>query len=271
MAYAAEIAGDYSGKPGYSLYLYCRRDQTDNANNRSSYAWELKQRNYASNTPSWFLDDYIWYVTVGGQAWQGYADCDFRGIGYGGSRSLSTGSSGWFYHDGGGYLNVNFACSHVTSPWGTAQASGTLYSDRIPKPPSPPGTVQFSNITSTTVEAYVPGSDTNNGSPIDHYLLRYSVNSNPEVMPFTDVQPNLATGRIVLTNLIPGVQYYAKAYAHNAMGYIGGPTSSFKTLSGAYAGKDGAFAGCEVKVGVGGTYENAEIYIGSGGSFVKAI
>ncbi len=270
MAYDASIAGDYPSKPGYQLFLYCRRDQTDNANNRSSYAWELKQRNYATNTPSWFLDDYIWYVTVGGQAWQGYADCDFRGIGYGGERSLATGSSGWFGHDSNGYLNISFACSHVTSPWGTAQASGVLYSDRIPKPPSAPGTPTFSNIQTTSVEVYVPGSNTSNGSPIDQYLVRISKNSNPEVAPFSDYNANLATGRVTIPNLDPGAKYYVKAYAHNAMGYTPGPVASFTTLSGAYIGKDGGFPGCEVLVGSGGSFVTAEIYVGSGGSFVKA-
>lgn len=271
MAYDASIAGGYPGKAGYDLFMYCRRDQTDNANNRSSYAWALQQRNWASNTPSWVLDAKIWYAVCGGQAWEGYINCDFRGTGIGGVRNVSSGSTNWIYHDGSGYLNVSFACSHVTGYWGTAEASGVLYSDRIPKPPAPPGAIGFSNITPTSVELYVPGSPDSNGSPIDSYLIRLSKNSNPEVAPFTDYTPNVVTGRVVATGLTPGATYYAKGYAHNAMGYSnGGATTSFKTLSGAYVGKSDVFQGCEVLVGKSSVFVSAEVRIGKDGSFVLA-
>jgi len=268
MAYDAAIAAGYPGKPGYQVYLYVRRDNV--SGNSSSYAWSYEQRNYASNTPSWVLDAKVWYVVVGGQSWSGSINCDFRGIGYGGGRTISSGYTGWIGHDANGYLNVGFACSHVTGYWGTAEASGVLYTDRIPKPPAPPGGAQFSLITPTTARAYVPGSPDSNGSPVDHYLLRISKNSNPEIQPFTDYQPNPNTGVQDLTGLTPGVTYYARTYAHNAMGYTAGPTTSFKTLSGAYVGMNNIFQGTEVLVGSGGSFKTAELYIGKGGAFVLA-
>ena len=270
MAYDAAIAGDYPVKPGYRVYLYIRRDQTDNGNNRSTYAWDYQQQNYATNTPSWVLDAKIWYVAINGTAWQGNINCDFRGIGYGGARGISSGYTGWIGHDGNGYLNVSFACSHVTGYWGTAEASGVLYSDRIPKPPSAPGGASYSLITPTTARATFGGSGNNNGATIDQYLFRYSKNANPETPPFTDISVSVGSLVADMTGLTPGVDYYGRTYAHNSMGWTAGPTTSFKTLSGAYVGMSSIFQGTEVLVGSGGTFKTAELYVGKGGAFVLA-
>lgn len=271
MAYDAWITGVYSGRAGYDIAMYCRREAVDNPGNNSTYYWALYQRNLASNTPSYQLDARTWYTTVYNFSFSGSANCDFRGIGYGGSRMIGSGYTGWITHDAAGYLNVGFAASHATGYWGTASASGVLYTDRIPKVPGAPGAIQASMITPTSVRLYVPGTSENNGSTIDAYVIRFSVNANPDVAPYYDVVPNINTGVYDQGGLTPGMRYYTRGFARNAMGYgPGGPISSFQTLSGAYVGMNNIMQGVEVLVGSGGSFKTAEMYIGKDGEYVLA-
>lgn len=267
MSYDASVSGGYPSKAGFGMYLYVRRDQTDNPNNRSTYAWSLSQtRNNAY--VSWELTSRAWNLSVGPSSANGSSNCDFRAVPNGGERLLATGSTDWIGHDSNGYLNVTFAFQHpYGSSWGTAAGSSVLYTDRIPKDPAAPGVPSYSLITPTTARATFTGSTNDNGAPITQQKLRLSVNSNPDTMPYTEYVGTTVN----ITGLTPGVTYYGKSYAQNSDGWgLGSAVSSFKTLSGAYVGKSSIFQGAEVLVGKGGVYATASIYVGKGGVFVLA-
>lgn len=272
MAYDAVTAGGYSGRGGYDMAMFINRAAADNANNRSAYAWSVTQRNYASSSPSWFLDAKPYSVQVAYMGWSGSINCDFRGIPYGGSREVTSGGTDWFTHDSAGYLNVAFAAYHDTGSagWGVANPNATLYTDRLPKAPAAPGTPYLYSLIPAEYKArvIVPASPDNNGATIDQYLVRASVNSNPETAPYQDLSlsPSLLYGDLV--DLLPGTRYYMKAYAHNSMGWTSSGIGYFDTEPAVRVGKSDIFQGVGVFVGKGGAFVSAETRVGKGGSFV---
>ena len=269
MAYDSTTIGAYSSRTAFQMMLYVRRDQTDNANNRSTYAYGLYQIN-TSSYASWELDSRMWYVSVGGDNFTGSINCDFRGYTDGAQRYITDGSGNWQGHDADGYLNLTFAFEHpYGGSFGTAKSNSILYTDRIPKPPAPGSAPTYSQITPTTARASWGPSGNNNGSAVLDYLLRLHTNPNVTAAGYVDYQQNTLFKD--LTGLKPGVTYYAAVYPRNAIGYgARTATTSFKTLSGAYVGKSSSFQGAEVLVGKGGVFVTASIYIGKGGTFVLA-
>lgn len=270
MAFDITIGSVFSAKPGYALFLYARRDQTDNANNRSSYAWQLRANFQSGSNLSYYLDPITFGVLVGQEFYPSH-NLDFRG---GVTQIiLGSGTTGWFGHDANGYLNVTVRTwVNTAGNFGSADTGyQTLYSDRIPKPPSQPGAPIFDSINTTSARVGISESATDNGSGIDFYLVRYNTNPNPDAAG--QVNSTGANGWRPISGLTPGVTYYVKVYAHNGMGYsVGSVTRSFTTLSGVYLGEGGSFPGKEVLAGVGGTFQTAQIFYcaSASGPFVEA-
>lgn len=270
MAYDITIGSVFSGKPGYALFLYARRDQTDNANNRSSYAWQSRANFQSGTNASYVLDPITFGVTVGSDFYPSH-NLDFRG---GVTQIIiGSGTTGWFGHDGNGYLTVTVRTWVGNVPvFGSADTGyQQFYTDRIPKPPSQPGLPQVDSITTNSARIGISDSATDNGSGIDHYLVRWHTNSNPDVDGYSEnTGPN---GWRNIGPLVPGRTYYVKVYAHNGMGYSpGSPVRSFTTLSGVYIGDGGTFPGKEVLVGVDGSFQTAQIFYceSASGPYIEA-
>lgn len=134
MAYDLLARGPYSGRPAYNLQLYVRRDATDAANNRATYAWQLSAD--GPQGQSYVLDGYGWGLNVGGYTWGGAANMDFRNQS---SFVIASGVTGWVGHDANGYLNLLVDAIHENVDiFGTAKIGpGYMVADRI-VPPTPP-------------------------------------------------------------------------------------------------------------------------------------
>lgn len=83
--------------------------------------------------------------------------------------------------------------------------------------PTPPTGLAWSNVGSTTAQINFSGSSSDGGSGIDYYLVRYGTSNPPENGGYTEF--STGTGANPRTGLTPGTTYYARVYAHNAVGY----------------------------------------------------
>ncbi|QDP45526.1 minor tail protein [Microbacterium phage FuzzBuster] len=214
MAYDISISAPYSGRPAFNVYLYVRRDQTDVANNRSSYAFAIYARNPNGSTQTYALDCYGWGVNVGGQMFSGCHNLDFRS----GTTMLTLGSgtTGWFGHDGNGYLTIVVDCYHgPASIFGTADPGWVYFdTDRIPKPPGAPFSVSVDQATTTSLR-YIFSGTTDGGSPILEWQAQASTTSNFSANVITLG----STGNTTFTGLTPGNTYYFRARGRNAVGW----------------------------------------------------
>lgn len=270
MAYDMYNGNSFTGKPAYSLRIYVRRDQTDNANNRSTYAWALEAFGPVTSTPSYFLDARTFGATAGSDFHPSH-NLDFRG---GVTKiNIGSGTTGWFTHDANGYLNIATRCWANDLPVFGSVDSGTgwLYTDRIPKPPTAPGAPSFSAVDTTSVTVSWAASGNNNGAAIESYLLRRHTNPNPDASGYVDsVGNNLSRA---VTGLTPGVTYYFKVYAANSQGFSPGSAVGSVTMkSGAYVGAGSAFPAGEILAGVGGSFQSAQVFYcdSASGPFVEA-
>lgn len=270
MAYDITIGSVFSIKSGYALFLYARRDQTDEANNRSSYAWQSRANFQSGTNASFVLDPITFGVTVGSDFYPSH-NLDFRG---GVTQIIiGSGTTGWFGHDGNGYLNVTVRTWVSNVPvFGSADTGyQQFYTDRIPKPPSQPGTPNILNIKTDSAVVDIKDSAADNGAPIDGYLVRWHTNPNPSADGYSESYGNNQDRTI--GPLLPGRTYYVKVYAHNRIGFSSGsPVRSFTMLSGVYFGENGTFNGKEVLAGVGGSFQTAQVFYceSAGGPFVEA-
>lgn len=212
MASNATAYADYPGRPNHRLRLFVRRDQTDVANNRSTYAWELIAERM-SGAVSYALDALPFSANVAGQITNGSHHLDFRNTS---SISLRQGVTGWLNHDSNGYLNLWFSANHGGSIFGVAQTPTVqLSADRIPKPPAAPGTPTLSNITPTSVRVTV-NAPNNNGAAINLYQFQRATNAAMTA----NVVTTSNTGRIHdLTGIPPGSTYWFRVRARNSQGW----------------------------------------------------
>lgn len=270
MAYDTTIEGyfDDTGAGSYSLRLYVRSDQRDGANNRSSYAWELRSVWHSGSPRRYNLDATTFNVTVGGYNFSPSHNIDHRS---GDEIVLGSGTTGWIGHDGNGNLNIGISFSASEYPiFGSASAYGTLSADRLPRKPSPPGTPTFSNELPTSLTVSWTASTNNGGAAIDAYLLRYWPNAEG-TGPYTDHSTSNNLSRSV-TGLTPGQEYRFVVYAHNSSG----ENSGFSNPSGAAVVR--MLAGVRIKVAgvwkmampyvkVAGVWKMALPYVKNGGSW----
>ncbi|AWN05530.1 minor tail protein [Microbacterium phage Paschalis] len=215
MAYDASISAPYSGRPSYYSYLYVRRDQTDVANNRSSYAWAYYARGPAN--VSYALDCFGWAVNVGGQGFSGCSNLDFRGRG---EIGLGGNTTGWFGHDGNGYLSIVIDSYHgPASIFGTSDPGAVWFgTDRIPRTPATVNAPTVSNVGTDrmTLSWNIPD---NRGSAIDAMLLRRYPTSDTSIGGYTDYPLAANATSHTPTGLAPATTYYWVVYARNGVGY----------------------------------------------------
>ena len=160
-----------------------------------------------------------------------------------------------------------YGLSPATTYYYTAQAhnavgySGFAWMGVVttsPTVPSAPGTPSASNINpdSVTLSWTAPGY--NGGSALTGYAVQ--VSTSPGFETAITVWPGNVTSCTV-TGLQPGMHYYARVEAFNAVG--GGAwsgTGQFDTLSGAKVKVNGAWVTAKVYVKVNGAWVQAKVY-----------
>ncbi len=213
MAYDFSISAPYSGRPAFNLYLYVRRNQTDQANNRSSYVWELYARNPSGSGSTYALDCFPWSVSLGGSNWSGCHNLDFRG----GPSAILLGSSGtgWFGHNPDGYLDIFVDCWHgPASIFGTADPAGAWFqTDRIPKAPGAPNSISVDQATTTSLR-YTYSMTTDGGAPVLEW--QGQADEDPAFGSPISISAN---GVSTFTGLTPGTRYYFRSRGRNAVGW----------------------------------------------------
>lgn len=221
MAYDARATAVYPGRSNHSIELYVRRDQTDSANNRSTYAWALFAHRNGAWGGTYYSNPLPWSVWVAGQGFTGSAGLPFSSsVAH---VTLGSGTTGWVQHDAAGNLNLAIAASHGGAQFGVASTGDVWWSaDRIPKAPSAPSFLSVSNVGVDSMTLNW-GDASDNGASIDQMLLRYSL--DPGFVTYVDL-PNAGNVRErMVSGLTPGTTYYWNVYAHNSAGYSP-PTST---------------------------------------------
>lgn len=219
MAYDITVYGAYPNRSNHYIALYVRRDQTDVANNRSTYAWQLSAHRSGGWQGTYYNDPLPWNVNVAGYGFSGSAGLPFRSNVS--DFVLASGVTGWVSHDANGYLNIGVAANHGGGQFGVASASGTFSTDRIPKIPSAPAWISATNVGNTSMRINW-GMAADNGAGLDAYLLRRS--TDPGFGTYVDTLYNTSNFSADVTGLSPGNTYYFRVYAHNGVGF--GPSTS---------------------------------------------
>ena len=270
MAYDISVsdAFDNTGAGSYSLLLYVRSEERDGANNRSRYAYELQGRWHSGSPRRYNLDDSTFGITIGGNTVYPTHDLDFRSTDI---VSIYAGTTDWFSHDSAGNLNLQVrAWINDYDIFGSADASGTLAADRLPRKPSAPGKPTFSEELPTSVRVSWTGATDNGGSDIDGYLLRYWPNADG-TGAYVDHSTENNLTRLV-TGLTPGQFYRFAVYAHNGSGENSGYSNSSESsviqmLAGARIRVDGVWKMAMPYIKVGGVWKMALPYVKDSGTW----
>lgn len=226
MANSIELKGTYSGRTNHFLQFYVQRLQTDEANNRSRYSWQLNAWR-ESGALSYALDCFTWSINIGGRTASGCHNLDFRN---GAGILLASGETDWYNHDGNGNLSLYVDAFHGPAAiFGIADpAEAWFHTDRIGRIPGAPGAPSWSSIEATSAAGAWTAASRGHAD-IDSYLLRVHTNPNPDVGGYKDF---LVGGlSAVASGLVAGTQYYGKTFAHNQDGFgPGSGVTSFLTL-----------------------------------------
>lgn len=217
MAYDISVSGNYSSRPGFYLLLYVRRDQTDYANNRSSYCWELRCVRNGGSNETWNGNARTWNVHVMGYNWSGAAALDMRGKAF---LTLATGCTGWVAHDSEGFLNGYVGANHGdfgTGSFGSASCGGTLSADRIAKAPAQNAAPTVTNINPTSAQInWTNPPDWRGGTPWG-FSLQWATDPNfTQNVQYWDVG---ASSPKTLTSLNPGTAYRVRVRSRNSSTY----------------------------------------------------
>ena len=241
MAYSeGQLDGAADYRCGINIYLVSQ----DYSGNTSTFYWEVILQN-PTGSPSWASNPGIfsWSASVGGQGRSGTFNIPQSGA----SNSRVVGS-GYVAvgHDSEGYQSgfANNAYINASAHSNIGKGgSGDAWVDapRIPKPPiSSPATPYADAITSGSMRINWNVIVDDRGAALDHYLLRVSRNSNPNIQPFNDYVLSPNETQVSLLELGPNETYYFQVYPHNSQGYGGAtPVGSGTTLAGVYV-SDGA-------------------------------
>lgn len=151
-------------------------------------------------------------------------------------------------HKADGTLTVNFSVGYgvtKTTVFGDNKRVAVSTSvTRIPKRPSPPHTINFSNVTGTGMTLTWLPSDDNGGAPITGYVVRKSLDSS--FNNYTDDARANNTSRTV-TGLSEGTTYWFRVFAYNGVadggGYSAYSENHGTTLSSPGGGSTGGTGG----------------------------
>lgn len=173
-----------------------------------------------------------------------------------GTGKLQTASGAiWVYHNADGTKTMSLSISMVGYSGQTSSASGSASLPTIPRNPGAPTTPVISEIEQTSVRLdWSPnGSD---GLPNTGYTISYGT--------ATDATGSTTTSGVTnktITGLTPGVKYYFKVKATNAVG--DGPYSSISnatTIAGAYIKSGDSWVRAIPYVRDGGVWKLARPY-----------
>jgi hypothetical protein len=267
MAYDINMADAYSARANHSLRLYVRRYITDDANNRSAYAWELKATR-DSGAVSFQGTPGGWEVKIGSDTFSGTAPLNF-------SASVSTiviatNTTNYFNHAADGTLNLPVQGFHTIGLFGDALAAGTFATDPISRLPTAPGKPTVSNLTTTTAKVdWTAPTDQGSGSFVG-YEVWWATNS-----AFTEGVQSKAvvdgSRTTTLTGLTPGLSYWVRERLRTSVGL--GPYSastSFKPSSGIQVSDGTTWKPADLTVDAGSEFRSAVVYQSDGTAW-KAI
>jgi hypothetical protein len=264
MAYDLSVADAYSGRANHSLRLYVRRYITDDANNRSAYAWELKATR-DSGAVSFQGTPGGWEVKIGSDTFSGTAPLNFSASVS--SIVIATNTTNYFTHAADGTLNLPIQGFHTIALFGDALAAGTFATDPISRLPSAPGKPTVSNLTTTGAKiTWTAPTDLGSGSYVG-YEVWWATNSafTEGVQSKAVVDGTLTT---TLTGLTPGLTYYVRVRYRSSAGL--GPYSastSFRPSSGIQVSDGTAWKAADLLVDAGSEFRSAVVYQSDGATW----
>lgn len=154
-------------------------------------------------------------------------------------------------HKADGTLTVAFSVTYGVTGTATFGDNKTVSVStvitRIPKRPSAPHTINFSNVTGTSMTLSWLKSDDDGGAPITAYLLRRSTSSS--FSTYTDQSANNVSRTV--TGLATGTTYYFRVFAFNGA-VDGGGYSAYSENHGNTLGTPGGGSGDTGDGGSGG-------------------
>jgi hypothetical protein len=187
---------------------------------------------------------------------------------------LVNGGSTWFYilHSRG---RVNFGRSSTGGSNGVFNSNGYGWSGilggalRYVEAPSAPQSVSVVSSVAGAATVSFSAPSSNGGTGVTGYVIQYSTSAS-----FTGASSVSTTSSPrTITGLTPGVRYYFRVLALNAVtsaaGTWGTPSASVNTLvlSGAKFGVGGVWKDCEVYYGRNGAWVPVSVSFGQSGAW----
>jgi len=154
--------------------------------------------------------------------------------------------------------------------YGTSYSGSVYCGYTYVLPPNAPtiGTVSSTALGTATV-AFTGATD-DGGSAISTHRIEYSTDSFATIAGYVEA----TSGPVTITGLTPGVVYYFRVAARNAVtdaaGTVGAysSVSSVTILGGVKVGKSGAWVTCAVYAGVNGAWVPVQVFAGRAGAWV---
>lgn len=278
--------GDLNGSGNQQVWVNIWLKGQDQAGNYSRFGAQI--RYYGNGYGSWTGSPLYWSISAPGL----YADGSFS---IPSGNRYDTYTDLWYGkwnigHDANGYIGAfnitaGFNGSNHSSIGHGSAVEYVPPMPRIPKPASKPGGPTVSGVGPRQATVAFTQPLDNGGSAISSFQML--VSTNPAV-PDGPAINGIGASPVVVTDLTPATQYYAKVRAINGSAGQYGAWSdivAFRTMYGAYVGAGGSFPGVEVLVGKGGApalpghgahqgaFVTAEMLVGvpaGGGTFVTA-
>lgn len=160
----------------------------------------------------------------------------------------------WFQNDGNGNLYVQIDGYATVAQLGSTEVHSGFWANRITRPPGQTYLQYIYNITTTTADIIaIPPDD--GGAAIDLYSLQAAEDSAFTVGLKSYVGGSSGT----ITGLKSGTPYWFRASAHNANGWVDGPSyGPYSTLAAIYVSNGSSWLPAQVLVSNGTAWKNAE-------------
>lgn len=218
MATSGEAFGNFNGRPRFRLRTAIALSQVDAANNRARWNWSTRVENLDGSSITWAGGSFPFSISVNdtvvasGNTPDGVFD--FRdGAAY---HEWITGTTGWITYNSDGRKTISFSGAVANaSIFGSANNSGSVVADRIPKRPSKPAAPVLGTPTTTSIPFTISAPSDNGGAAISTYNLQAATNSS-----FGTIVRSWNSGSTSqsASPLNPGTQHWIRYRAVNSVG-----------------------------------------------------